>query len=157
MHAAYNVAQQHCRADSQVLFVPEGWLIYVAQGRMLAFLLAALVALLGRSTTSLLLRCQQAEQQAAAAQAVSIDTQPQVPASSNDALMSGQGADADATQGSATPQPAAKPGRWCSSAQEAALLTLLLLAANWALAAQGLVSIRHNCAAASAGCAQCSA
>ena len=113
---------------------------------MLAFLLAALAALLGRSTVSLLLRCQQAEQQAAAARAACSDAQRQVPASS-DALVSGQGADADMSQGGAasqdgTPrQPAAAPGRWRGRVREAALLTLLLLAANWALAAHGLVSI----------------
>ena len=118
-----------------------GRFVPVVQGRMLAFLLAALVALLGRSTVSLLLQCQQAEQQAAAAQAVSTDTQRQVPASSSVALMSGQGADADASQGGATPQPAAAPGHWRSRVREAALLTLLLLAANWALAAHGLVSV----------------
>jgi hypothetical protein len=120
----------------------------VVQGQMLAFLLAALVALLGRSTASLLLRCQQAERQAAAAPAVSSDTQQQVPASS-DALISGQGPDADASQCGATPQPATTPVHWRSCVREAALLTLLLLAANWALAAHGLVSI--NCC----GTAEC--
>ena len=123
---------------------PKGWLLlFLAQGRMLAFLLAALVALLGRATVSLLLQCQQAEQQVEAAQKVSTGVQRQMPASSY-VLSSGQGADADVLQGGATPQPAPTPGRWRSCAREAAFLTFLLLAANWALAAQGLVSAAHR-------------
>lgn len=121
---------------------PKGWPLFPAQGRMLAFLLAALVALLGRSTVSQLLLCQQAEQQLEAAQGVSTDIQRQMPASSN-VLSSGQGADADVLQGGATPQPAPTSGRWRSYVREATLLTLLLLAANWALAAHGLVSAGH--------------
>lgn len=115
----------------------------LAQGRMLAFLLAALVALLGRSTVSLLLRCRQADSEAGDAHNTAGDsTQPGATASSTTAAGAQMPGHAAAAQ---QPLTAAKHGsRQNRHAREGVVLLLLLLAANLGLASHGLVRAFHT-------------
>lgn len=132
----------------------------LAEGHMLAFLLAALTALLGRSTITLQLRCQQlGDCRADAAGSIDISNatctagtraaaQEAAAAAADDDL---QHTDSklDAPQllpveiwsaQAAGPQQHNRPcSRVLHPVHEAAALTLLLLLTNWGLAAHGLV------------------
>lgn len=120
----------------------------LAEGHVLAFLLASLTALLGRSTLALQLRCRDARYAAAAApageapEAVSsagcvisaADT-----AASGSLPLSDTRTEARQVPEQRQPTGSGKGGGGGGRAGEAIMLALLLLGCNWGLAARGLV------------------